>query len=319
MKVNCSCLNFVFNRNEIKSEAKKTDESDNDKMKKGKVPVVQLMVDSASPSEDLTPITSISGMDILRGLNTTAPTTTPVLRPKENPVNVDSSFSGFNIDGSGLIKVADASLFLKNMGIANTLFSYPSDTQRFYDTHSELWDSYGFGIRTMEEPSVCMVDLFKNHAEFDCSRAALSVLLMTALEKVGSAKFDSLFERNGIRITSRMPFYTRDIYMNGLIECHLLDSPSDIQVGDWLFLESSHDYLDKNPNGAFSGEHVIATKSKWGKVLFSGFLGEKNLMSYDQWLEYLADKANAGKDDMLGYFKVDGRIAVRRLNMEVFK
>lgn len=207
-------------------------------------------------------------------------------------------------------------LFQVNMKRAHELFSYPKE-HSMYKTDSPLWQNYGFGIKGKagQKPDSCILDLFESYAVFDCERTAQAVMLISALEILGSRRFNQAFLNKPIKIRKSQPFHI-EYKRNDVLQLHYLRSEKEIKIGDWLYIENSRNYLKNNPNGRFSGEHVIAVNKKNDTMLYTGFLTKYKEMTYQQLKEMLAKAGKCKITEIQGFTKNKGYILARRINQK---
>lgn len=207
-------------------------------------------------------------------------------------------------------------VFQVNMKRAHDLFSYPKK-QAMYQTSSPLWVNYGFGIKggPGKSPDSCILDLFESYAVFDCERTAQAVMLISALGLLGTRRFNLAFLNKPIKIRKSQPFHI-EYKRNDVLQLHHLKSEKDIKIGDWLYIENSKNYLKNNPNGRFSGEHVIAVNKKNGTMLYTGFLNKYKEMTYLEFKKMLAQAGNCKISEIQGFTKNKGYILARRINQK---
>ena len=90
----------------------------------------------------------------------------------------------------------------------------------------------------------------------------------------------------------------------------------EIKIGDWLYIQNTKDYFNKNPNGRFSGEHLICVGKKQNEPIFAGFLNKYVEMNYQGWKKLLLESNNS-LQDIQGLYENNNKIIVKRINIHV--
>ncbi len=155
---------------------------------------------------------------------------------------------------------------------------------------SNMWQAQGPALVAVPDvsSSEAIRSTFISPPRMECQMAAHLSVLKGLHDAIGSEDFDRLFPAGTLRISRIAILAWTRLGQTGahfgpqrLLKFTEVQNPEELRIGDWTYFKNHDDYMQWNPGGGFSGEHVITL----GSNLYHGYGCDKGTeQQYVQWL-----------------------------------
>lgn len=205
---------------------------------------------------------------------------------------------------------------LRDFDTLNNNYRYPCRGE-FLTIQSSSFNTYGFGMKSIEKASKSVKSIFTSSGRLDCERAALSVMYNQALKQIGPAKFDIKFNDMPVKITSTLPFYHKPKSIP-IIDVHFIENERGLRIGDWVYLQNDKEKMTYEDRFLRNGEHGIVTglddfkrSGDINDIVVVGFTANKDYqaMTLSEWNQEVFNGS------MIGFYRKENNIVVRRLDI----